>query len=202
MSAPRLFAGSRLRAIRTERRLKQSDLAAALAISTSYLSQLENDDRPLTPALIERLSRAFPLDWREIGAGDAETRLAALREANADPLFADPIEAGQLARLAEQQPLLAERFIALHEAYRRAGQRLAMVDEALSAETGSIARLPWEEVRDWFHLENNYVDSLDRAAETLADQLGGLGQREVVGIALLQLSELVRQRGNGTAQFA
>lgn len=174
MSARRLFAGSRLRAIRTERRLKQSDLAAALAISTSYLSQLENDDRPLTPALIERLSRAFPLDWREIGAGDAETRLAALREANADPLFADLVDATQLARFAEQQPVLAERFIALHEAYRRAGQRLAMVDEALSAETGSIARLPWEEVRDWFHLENNYVDSLDRAAETLADQLGGL----------------------------
>lgn len=174
MSARRLFAGSRLRAIRTERRLKQSDLAAALAISPSYLSQLENDDRPLTPALIERLSRAFPLDWREIGAGDAETRLAALREANADPLFADLVDATQLARFAEQQPLLAERFIALHEAYRRAGQRLAMVDEALSAETGSIARLPWEEVRDWFHLENNYVDSLDRAAESLADQLGGL----------------------------
>lgn len=174
MSPRRLFAGSRLRAIRTERRLKQSELAAALAISTSYLSQLENDDRPLTPALIERLSRAFPLDWREIGAGDAETRLAALRDANADPLFAEPVDAAQLARFAEQQPLLAERFIALHEAYRRAGQRLAMVDEALSAETGSIARLPWEEVRDWFHLANNYVDSLDRAAEDLAQQLGGL----------------------------
>ena len=83
MSQRRIFAGSRLRAIRTERRLKQSELAAALAISTSYLSQLENDDRPLTPALVERLSRAFPLDWREIGAGDTETRLAALREANA-----------------------------------------------------------------------------------------------------------------------
>lgn len=173
MSQRRLFAGSRLRAIRTERRLKQSELAAALAISTSYLSQLENDDRPLTPALVERLSRAFPLDWQDIGAGDAETRLAALREANADPLFAEPIDAAHLARFAEQQPLLAERFIALHEAYRRAGQRLAMVDEALSAETGTAARLPWEEVRDWFHLANNYVDSLDRAAEALAGQLGG-----------------------------
>ncbi|MBN8502490.1 MAG: DUF2083 domain-containing protein [Sphingomonadales bacterium] len=174
MSQRRIFAGSRLRSIRTERRLKQSELAAALAISTSYLSQLENDDRPLTASLIERLSRTFPLDWREIGAGDAETRLAALREANADPLFPDPIDAAQLARFAEQQPALTERFIALHEAYRRSGQRLAMVDEALSTEAGSIARLPWEEVRDWFHLENNYVDSLDRAAEALAARLGVL----------------------------
>ena len=98
MTPRRLFAGSRLRAIRAEHRLKQAELAARLAISTSYLSQLENDDRPLTPALVERLSRAFPLDWREIGAGDAETRLAALREANADPLFAEPLDAAQLAR--------------------------------------------------------------------------------------------------------
>lgn len=172
MTPRRLFAGIRLRAIRAEHRLKQAELAARLAISTSYLSQLENDDRPLTPALVERLSRAFPLDWREIGAGDAETRLAALREANADPLFAEPMDAAQLARFAEQQPVLAERFIALHEAYRRSGQRLQMVDEALSSEATGIARLPWEEVRDWFHLANNYVDSLDRAAEGLAERLG------------------------------
>ena len=169
----RIFAGTQLRAIRTERALKQAELAERLGISPSYLSQLENDDRPLTPALVERLSQSFPLDWREIGAGDTETRLAALREANADPLFAEPVDAAQLARFAEQQPLLAERFIALHEAYRRTGQRLQMVDEALSSETGGVARLPWEEVRDWFHFANNYVDSLDRAAEALAEALSG-----------------------------
>ncbi len=169
----RIFAGTQLRAIRAERALKQAELAERLGISPSYLSQLENDDRPLTPALVERLSQSFPLDWREIGAGDTETRLAALREANADPLFAEPMDAAQLARFAEQQPLLAERFIALHEAYRRTGQRLQMVDEALSSETGGVARLPWEEVRDWFHFANNYVDSLDRAAEALAETLSG-----------------------------
>ncbi len=171
MSKRRIFAGDRLKALRAERGLNQAAMGELLGISTSYLSQLEHDDRPLTPALIERLSRRFPLDWREIGAGQSETRLAALREANADPLFPEPVDPAQLARFAEQQPALAERFIALHEAYRRSGQRLQMVDEALSAETGSVARLPWEEVRDWFHLENNYVDSLDRAAETLARTL-------------------------------
>ena len=174
MSTRRIFAGARLRAIRTERRLKQSELAASLAISTSYLSQLENDDRPLTPALVERLSRAFPLDWREVAADDAASRLAALRDANADPLFGEPLDPAQLARFAEQQPALAERFIMLHEAYRRTGQRLEMVDEALASDSTSAARLPWEEVRDWFHFANNYVDSLDRAAEALAARLGGL----------------------------
>ncbi len=132
-----------MRALRAERGLNQVAMGELLEISASYLSQLEHDDRPLTPVLIERLSRAFPLDWREIGAGEAETRLAALREANADPLFPEPLGAEQLARLAEQQPALADRFIALHEAYRRTGQRLQMADEALSSESGG-ARLPWE----------------------------------------------------------
>lgn len=174
MHKRRIFAGERLKALRAERGFNQAAMGGLLGISASYLSQLEHDDRPLTPVLIERLARAFPLDWREIGAGEAETRLAALREANADPLFAEPMDAAQLARFAEQQPALADRFVALHEAYRRTGQRLQMVDEALASDSGDAARLPWEEVRDWFHLENNYVDALDRAAEALAGRLGGL----------------------------
>src|SRR3546814_20563518 len=32
-------------------------------------------------------------------------------------------------------------------------------------------RLPWEEVRDWFHLAGNYVDAIDRAAERMAEEL-------------------------------
>ena len=170
----RIFAGDRLKALRAERGLKQVAMGRLLEISTSYLSQLEHDDRPLTPVLVERLARAFPLDWREIGAGPSETRLAALREANADPLFAEPMDAALLARFCEQQPGLAERFVALHEAYRRSGQRLQMIDEALTADAGGGARLPWEEVRDWFHLAGNYIDSIDRAAEALAGKLGGL----------------------------
>lgn len=169
----RIFAGDRLKALRAERGLNQASMGELLGISTSYLSQLEHDDRPLTPVLIERLSRQFPLDWREIGAGVSETRLAALREASADPLFPEALDPAQLARFAEQQPMLADRFITLHEAYRRSGQRLQMVDEALASESSTTARLPWEEVRDWFHLAGNYVDPIDRAAEALAARLGG-----------------------------
>ena len=156
------------------RALRQSEMAQRLGISVSYLSQLENDDRPLSDALLDRLAREFPLDWQDLGADSTEKRLVALREALADPLFAEALPAEQLARIAEQQPAFAERFIALHEAYRRTGQRLEMVDEALAADNSGGARLPWEEVRDWFHFANNYVDSIDRAAERLADGLRGM----------------------------
>jgi XRE family transcriptional regulator, fatty acid utilization regulator len=171
MTKRRIFAGERLRKLRNARSLKQPDMAALLGISVSYLSQLEHDDRPLTPVLLEALARGFPLDWQEFDDDAATRRFAALREATADPLFPTPLSPDQITRVAEQQPALADQFIALHSAYRHVGERLQIVDEAMADDNVGGSRLPWEEVRDWFHLAGNYVDTLDRAAEALADRL-------------------------------
>ncbi len=169
----RIFAGQRLKALRAARGLKQAEMSARLGISVSYLSQLESDDRPLTSTLLEILARDFPLDWQDFEEDAATRRFAALREAAADPLFANPLSAEQLARIAEQQPALADQFVQLHSAYRNAGQRLHIVDEAMGADHAGGSRLPWEEVRDWFHNAGNYIDVLDRAAERLGDRLRG-----------------------------
>lgn len=167
----RIFAGERLRKLREERNLKQSEMAVLLCISASYLSQLEHDDRPFTSAILEAIARAFPLDWEELEADVATRRFAALREAAADPLFATPLPGDQLARIAEKQPVFVDQFVAIHSAYRRAGERLQIVDEAFASDSAAGVRLPWEEVRDWFHLAGNYVDLLDREAEALATRL-------------------------------
>ena len=173
MAKRRIFAGTQLRNLRVARNLKQSEMAVLLNISVSYLSQLEHDDRPLTPALIEILSRDFPLDWQEFEEDATTRRFSALREAACDPLFPTPLTVDQLTRIAEQQPALADQFVTLHNAYRRTGERLQIVDEALASENTGGSRLPWEEVRDWFHIAGNYVDRLDRAAEELATRLMG-----------------------------
>jgi XRE family transcriptional regulator, fatty acid utilization regulator len=172
-SRHRIFAGAQLRILRERRQLKQADLADQLAISAPYLSQLEHDDRPLTPRLIERLASLFPLEWQDFPGEDTEQLSVLLREAVGDPIFAAPLSPDVIARLAEQQPAFARRFVELHGAFRRANQRLEMVDEALTVDTDEGARLPWEEVRDWFHLSNNYVDLIDRAAEQLAGAVAG-----------------------------
>ena len=173
MSKRRIFAGERIKALRATRRLSQSDMATRLGISVSYLSQIEHDDRPLTAPVLAALAKQFPLDWNAFEEDEATRRFAALREAAADPLFPVPLSPEQLTRIAEQQPALADQFIALHQAYLHAGQRLQIVDEALSADNAGGGRLPWEEVRDWFHHAGNYVDVLDRTAEALATELSG-----------------------------
>jgi predicted transcriptional regulator/DNA-binding XRE family transcriptional regulator len=168
----RLFAGQALRALRTRTGLGQAAMAARVGLSVSYLSQLESDDRPVTPAVTEAFARAFPIDWDVDQGDDGERRLAAMREVFADPLFADdPITPEALHRAIEQQPQLADRFVRLHSAYRRGEEKLQVVDDRIGSGVPGDDRLPWEEVRDWFHEAGNYVDSIDRAAEALAFEL-------------------------------
>ena len=167
----RLFAGAELRRLRGSAGLGQGAMAARLGLSVSYLSQLENDDRPVTRMVDEALARAFPRDW-EPAPGRVGTRIAALRDAVADPLFADLGPPDGMARAAEAQPALAERFLRVHGAYRRLEEQRQIADEALATSDGAT-RQPWEEVRDWFHAEGNYVDPIDCAAEALAHAIGG-----------------------------
>jgi transcriptional regulator with XRE-family HTH domain len=165
----RLFAGEQLRALRASVGLNQASMAARLGVSVSYLSQLESGVRPLTPTVTAALRRHHPLALAGIEDAAPALRLAALADALADPLLPAAPPADAIARLAEDRPEIADRFIALHSAMRAAEERLQMVEEAISS--GSGGRMPWEAVRDWFHLAGNYIDPLDLAAEHLADEL-------------------------------
>lgn len=162
-----------LQNLRQRHGLMQAELARRLSISPSYLSQLEHDDRPMTPKLIASVANLFPLDWQDFQSDDTEHLALMMREALADPVFDTPVAPDTIARLAEQQPTFVKRFVELHGSYRAATQRLEMIDEALTTEAGEDARLPWEEVRDWFHLSNNYVDLIDRSAEALVADIAG-----------------------------
>ena len=55
MAGRKVFAGARLRALREQHKLTQTELAVRLDISSSYVNQLESNQRPLTAAV-----RVFP----------------------------------------------------------------------------------------------------------------------------------------------
>ena len=164
----RLYAGRALRELRRSATLNQRGMAVRLGLSVSYLSQLESDERPLSDAVLAALARHFPAALAAIEGEEPARRLTALGHALADPAV-PPLPPAEVARLAEEQPGIADRLIALHLAKRAADERLALAEEAMTA--GAGGRLPWEAVRDWFHEAGNYVDPLDRAAEALAGEL-------------------------------
>jgi predicted transcriptional regulator len=110
-----------------------------------------------------------------------------MREALADPVFAKstpPLADLRLA--ASNAPALARAFLDLHRAYRQSHERLASLDEALGREDASLRASPWDEVRDFFHYCDNYVDAVDRAAEHFILSAGPGKDTRIIAIEALQ----------------
>ena len=70
----RCFRGARLRRLREERGLTQAALAQALDLSTSYVNQLENDQRPITVPVLIALTERFDLPPQYFSS-DTDARL-------------------------------------------------------------------------------------------------------------------------------
>ena len=166
MATQKLYAGAKLRETRTRIGLTQKAFAEKLGVSLPYLNQMENNNRPVSTGVVLALAQEFGFDVTELSTGDAERTVTDMREALADPVFADtapPLADLRLA--ASNAPALARAFLELHRAYRQSHERLASLDEALGREDSTIRPSPWEEVRDFFHYCDNYIDAVDRAAE-------------------------------------
>src|SRR5689334_5194129 len=87
MAIRKLFSGGIVRRLREERGLTQSALANRLSISTSYLNQIESDQRPLTAQVLVELSRVLRVDVATFSDDRADRLMGSLREALSDPLF-------------------------------------------------------------------------------------------------------------------
>jgi XRE family transcriptional regulator, fatty acid utilization regulator len=159
------FAGARLRRLRDERGLTQVALARALGLSTSYLNQLENDQRPITVSVLLALSDRFDLPTHYF-APDSDARLVSdLREILAD----GPASIAQIEELVARMPEVGQTMVSLHRRLHDATAELETVHGRANLDTqaGPQQPMPFEEVRDFFYDRRNYIDTLDRAAEDL-----------------------------------
>lgn len=169
MATQKLYAGVKLRETRARLGLTQKAFADKLGVSLPYLNQMENNHRPLSAAVVLALAGDFGMDVTELATGDAERIVSDMREALADPVFADAAPPlADLRLVASNAPAFARAFLELHRAHRQAHERLASLDEALGRDGAGPRSSPWEEVRDFFHYCDNYIDAVDRAAERFA----------------------------------
>ncbi|MGJ8544762.1 MAG: helix-turn-helix domain-containing protein [Sulfitobacter sp.] len=169
MATQKLYAGAKLRELRNRIGHTQKDFAARLGVSLPYLNQMENNNRPVSTTVVLALASEFGVDVTELATGDSERLVSDLREALSDPLFEGEMPPLADIRLtASNAAGLARAFLQLHRSYRQTHERLASLDEALGREDARITPSPWEEVRDFFHYCDNYIDAVDRAAEHFA----------------------------------
>jgi predicted transcriptional regulator/DNA-binding XRE family transcriptional regulator len=169
MADQKIFAGPRIRRIRTARGLTQTAMAEGLGISPSYLNLIERNQRPLTVQLILKLTSVYKVDPEEL-QGEARGSVAALREVFADPLLAGELPGDQeLIEVAEAAPNAAAAMIKLFRAYREQAERLSDLSELLAREGRATAllgaRLPFDEVREIFERHPNHFPAIEEEAE-------------------------------------
>jgi predicted transcriptional regulator/transcriptional regulator with XRE-family HTH domain len=179
--ADKLLAGPRVRRLREARAWTLDACARRLDLSASYLSQIETNQRPVTARVLVSLMKLFEVDASAFDIDDDERLVADLREVAAEQSGARPPSLAEIKQVVALAPAFAHEFIRLHRAHQRLDERLKITDETIGldeAVAASVA-LPYEEVRDYFHYKNNYIHSLDTAAEALAKACG-LGAGEPV----------------------
>lgn len=162
------FVGARLRRLREEHGLTQVGLARALNLSTSYVNQLENDQRPVTVPVLLSLSERFNLPTHYF-TPDSDARLVSdLR----DILVDSPVT--QIEELVARMPAVGQTLVGLHRRLFDATTELEAVHSRASAHTGAPLQqpMPFEEVRDFFYDRKNYIGDLDQSAESLFTSRG------------------------------
>jgi hypothetical protein len=170
------FVGSRVRQLRSERGFSQAALAQMLDISPSYLNQIEHDVRPLTVAVLLRITEVFGVDATFFASQDDTRLVAELREVTLDRDLGVEVDQAELADIVSSHPTLAKAMVNLHRRYRLTATQLAaatedrFADGGNSSGSGSIT-MPHEEVRDYFYQRQNYLHELDTAAEDLTDRM-------------------------------
>lgn len=168
------FMGIRLRRLREERGLTQAALAAALGLSTSYLSQLEKNQRPLTVPVLLRVNAAFGIDV-QLFSDDEEARLIGdLRDALSDVQTGETATLSEVRELATNMPAIGRTLVTLYRRHREAVERLEAMAIRLGGDwtTEALPPMPFEEVRDFFYARHNYIGELDEAAERLYGAAG------------------------------
>ena len=167
--------GPRLRRLRRDLGLTQTDMAADLEISAPYIALLERNQRPVTADMLLRLARTYKIDLADLaGDGGAEST-ARMQAALKEPMFADiDIPPLEISDIAVSYPGLAEAFLRLYTAYRE--EQLALADRKGPGLKGTTSRAgkggldvsdPVAEVRRFLAARKNNFADLDDAAERI-----------------------------------
>ena len=171
--------GVKLRTLRLQRNIKQSDAARDLGVSPAYLNLIEKGKRVMP----------FPLLWKALRYfdQDPEEFMAALGEGRADEALAKPLDEPLLKTLdidpeslqsLSAEPKLAGTVAALFNLYKNTRTQLENVLAQLSKEERARAESitkeglrfdysPFDEVTDFLQEHRNYFPELEEQAEAL-----------------------------------
>jgi predicted transcriptional regulator/DNA-binding XRE family transcriptional regulator len=166
--------GHKIRRLRQQLGMTQSDMAAAIGISASYLNLIEHNQRPITVPLLFKLGQSFDLDLKEFAADDSTRLIANLTQMFADPtLSGDRVSKRELRDFASSQPNIAAVLLQFYNAYQdlKANIHTAAVTGEDGPQRLSSTTMV-EEVRLFLQDAGNYFPELEEAAEAFIEKAG------------------------------
>lgn len=167
-----VYLGPRLRRLRRDLGLTQSQMAADLDISPSYIALMERNQRPVTAETLLRLAKAYKIDFSSFGEEPGTSIVARLQGVLRDPILNDldlaPLE---VADVAHSFPGFAEAMLRLHTAYKE--EQFALADRRQDNPGGeeSLAADPVAAVRSFLSARKNCFPVLDVSAERLSARI-------------------------------
>ncbi|MBV1704493.1 MAG: DUF2083 domain-containing protein, partial [Hyphomicrobiales bacterium] len=183
----KLFAGGRLRRLRAERGLTQTEMANRLGVSLSYLNLLERNQRPLTANVLLRLATAFDVEVRGFLESERRVSEADLVEVFADPALAHvPVSRAEVQELISTAPNAALAIETLYALWRRSAREADGAAEGARAPDGAAEAsldLAIERVRDHLVARENHFPELDALAERIAGDVAAEPGMLLAGLA-------------------
>lgn len=167
----KLYLGPKLRVLRRELGLNQTQMAEELGVSPSYLNHLERNQRPLTAQMLLRLANTYDIDIRDFTAQAQEGGPGELSEILSDALVRDiGIARDEVLEVAENYPGVSE---AIARFYRALSDLRRMPGEALARGDGHPAPLvaPVDWLREMIARAGNHFAEIDAGAEAIAAAL-------------------------------
>ncbi len=167
--------GHKVKRFRKNKDLSQTEMAAMIGISPSYLNLIEHNQRPVTVSLLFSLGQAFEVDLKEF-AEDDEARFAVeLGEVFADPLFeGESVGNLEIQELAACAPKAAQSIVKLYEMYHQLWESTQLQADATGMRDGAPLPgqhvSPVDEVREFLQKRANHFEALETIAERLWEE--------------------------------
>lgn len=157
--------GGRIRRLRRQKRLNQSDLAAALGISASYLNLIEHNRRKVTVPLLFSIAGYFGVEPGELVDSDEGRLVGDLMEAFGDDIFADTdLTNLEVRDLAHANPAAARAILKLYDRYRHLTQMRPSAPVMGEVEHFHLAT---DAISDFLQENVNHFPSLEEAAQRI-----------------------------------
>lgn len=165
----KLYLGPKLRVLRRELGLNQTQMAEELGVSPSYLNHLERNQRPLTAQMLLRLANTYDIDIRDFTAQAQEGGPGELSEILSDALVRDiGIARDEVLEVAENYPGVSE---AIARFYRALSDLRRLPGEAADRSGPAPLVAPFDWLRETISRAGNYFAEIDAGAEAIAADL-------------------------------